>query len=288
MKARAQDRRLRAAYPLPRPLLLELFATANLAFLAADVALAHTANAFRDPTEWIPVAASLLGTVALAVGLLAFRPIHTGAGRWIGLAVGSSAVAVGVAGMLLHLQSAFFQELTLRSLVYSAPFVAPLAYAALGLILLLNRMVPAESAEWGLWLLFLTLGGLVGNFALSLADHAQNGFFNPLEWVPVVVAAIGVAFFTVAMARPPGRPFLLALIGVLLLQATTGLVGFGLHLRHLFDPTVAGLGDRVLYGAPPFAPLLFADLALLGGLAVWDLHHKGSFGAEPAAERAAD
>jgi hypothetical protein len=28
----------------------------------------------------------------------------------------------------------------------------------------------------------------------------------------------------------------------------------------------APLADRILYGAPPFAPLLFADLALLGAL----------------------
>ena len=287
MKTHAEDRRLRAAYPLPRPLLLEVFATTNLAFLAADVSLAHTANAFRDPTEWIPVAASAVCTVTLAVGLLAFRPIHSGAGRWIGLAIGSVAVAVGVAGMLLHLESQFFQTLTLRGLVYSAPFAAPLAYTGLGLIVLLNRMVPAESVEWGLWLVLLTLGGLAGNFALSLADHAQNGFFNPLEWIPVAVSAIGVGFFAVTMARPRGRPFLVALSAVLLLQATTGLLGFGLHLRHLFDPTLTGLRDRILYGAPPFAPLLFTDLALLGALAVWDLHHKGELGTATKVEEQA-
>lgn len=284
MSARADDRRLRAAYPLARPLLLELFATANLAFLAADVSLAHTANFFRDPTEWIPVVASAACTLALAIGIFAFRPIHTGVGRWIGLAVGGVAVAVGVAGMLLHLESQFFQTLTLRGLVYSAPFAAPLAYAGLGLLVLLNRMVAADTIEWGLWLLFLTLGGFTGNLALSLADHAQNGFFNPLEWMPVVVSAVGVGFFTVAMARPRGRPFLVALIVVLALQATTGVLGFLLHSRHLFQGGGVPLRDRVLYGAPPFAPLLFADLALIGALGVWDLHHKGVFGRSPVAE----
>ncbi len=284
MSARADDPRLRAAYPLARPLLLELFATTNLAFLAADVSLAHTANLFRAPTEWIPVVASAACTLALAVGLLAFRPIHTGTGRWIGIAVGTVGIAVGVAGMLLHLESQFFQTLTLRGLVYSAPFAAPLAYAGLGLLVLLNRMVPAETIEWGLWLVFLTLGGFVGNLALSLADHAQNGFFDPLEWIAVVAGAVGVGFLTVAMARPRGRPFLVALIAVLALEATTGILGFGLHSRHLFQGGLVPLGDRVLYGAPPFAPLLFTDLALLGALGVWDLHHKGVFGGRPTVE----
>jgi len=63
----------------------------------------------------------------------------------------------------------------------SAPFAAPLAYAGLGLLVLLNRMVPAESPEWGWWIVFLALGGFAGNLALSLTDHAQNGFFNALE-----------------------------------------------------------------------------------------------------------
>ncbi len=284
MWAHVEDARLRAAYPRARPLLLELFAAANLAFLAVDVSLAHTANFFRDPAEWIPVVASALCTLALAAGLLAFRPLSTGAGRWIGLVVGSIGVAVGVAGMLLHLESQFFQTLTLRGLVYSAPFAAPLAYAGLGLLVLLNRMVPAETVEWGLWLLFLALGGFVGNLALSLADHAQNGFYNPLEWIPVIVSAMGVGFFAVAMARPRGRPFLVALVAVLLLEATTGLLGFLLHARHLFQGGLVPLRDRVLYGAPPFAPLLFTDLALLGALGVWDLHHKGVFGGTVGAE----
>ncbi len=282
----ADDRRLLAAYPLPRPLLLEIFAAMNLAFLAVDVSLAHTANFFRDPLEWIPVLASAACTVALAVGLFASRPFHSGAGRWIGLVVGCLAVAVGVAGVVLHLESQFFQALTLRALVYSAPFAAPLAYAGLGLLVLLNRMVSAESAEWGWWILFLALGGFVGNLALSLTDHAQNGFFNPLEWVPVIVSAVAVAFFGVAMAAPRGRPLLVALVIVLLLQATTGVLGFALHLLHLFRAGIA-LRDRVLYGAPPFAPLLFADLALLGALGIWDLHHKGVFGGGVSNEREA-
>jgi hypothetical protein len=52
-------------------------------------------------------------------------------------------------------------------------------------------------------------------------------------------------------------------------QVGVGLVGSYLHLAaDLSSPTVA-LWDRVLYGAPPFAPLLFADLAILAVLGLW-------------------
>ena len=68
---------------------------------------------------------------------------------WVlGLVVGAAAIAVGLAGLLFHLQSGFFQQETLRSLVYAAPFAAPLSYAGLGLLAILNRTVPSRSADW--------------------------------------------------------------------------------------------------------------------------------------------
>ncbi len=266
---------MRLALRPSRKLLIELFATANLGFLVLDVALAHSANAFRLWSEWIPVAGAGACALALAVGLLRGAEFDRGPGRWIGLGAGGAAVAIGIVGLVLHLDSQFFQTLTLGGLVYSAPFAAPLAFGGLGLLVLLNRMVPADTVEWGRWVCLLALGGFAGNFTLSLADHAQNGFFNPLEWLPVFVAAVAVGFFAVAMVAPRGRPLAVSLWVVLLLQATTGVLGFLLHLRHLADPTLTSLRERLLYGAPPFAPLLFTDLALLGALAVWDLQAKG-------------
>jgi hypothetical protein len=84
--------------------------------------------------------------------------------------VGWTSLGVGIAGMLFHLQSHFFDEQTIHNLVYTTPFVAPLAYAGLGLLLILDRMVDSDSIEWAQWIVFLALGGFVGNFILSLAD----------------------------------------------------------------------------------------------------------------------
>jgi hypothetical protein len=87
------------------------------------------------------------------------------------------------------LQSSFFYERTLRSLTYSAPFAASLACTGLGFLLIMNRMVEPETFEWAQWVLLLALGGFVGNFVFSLSDHVENGFFYPMEWVPVVASA---------------------------------------------------------------------------------------------------
>ena len=49
--------------------------------------------------------------------------------RHAGLVVGYASIAVGLAGVAYHLNSQFFSQWTIRSLVYTAPFAAPVAYA---------------------------------------------------------------------------------------------------------------------------------------------------------------
>lgn len=259
----------------PRPVLVELFAIANLAFLTLDVFLAHSVNAFHYPIERIPVGFGVAGAAVLLAGLGADAfDLHRARARWAGYVVGWAAIAVGVAGLFLHLESSFFEQQTLRSLVYTAPFAAPLAFAGLGLLVLANRHVPRASLEWGQWVLLLAWGGFVGNFALSLADHAQNGFFDPREWIPVVAAALAVGFLLVALLRPADRPLRAACFVVLAVQGLVALAGFGFHLVADLRPHGAGLVEGILYGAPPFAPLLFADLAALAAIALWDLGAK--------------
>src|SRR5262249_10066333 len=143
--------------------------------------------------------------------------------------VGWTAILVGLTGVIFHLNSSFFYEHTLKSLTYSAPFAAPLAYAGLGFLLVLNRMVDTSSHEWAQWVMFLTLGGYAGNFVLSLTDHAANGFFNPLEWVPVGTSALAVGFLLTPLLVPVSREFLRLCGFVLLLKAAVGVWGFVLH-----------------------------------------------------------
>jgi hypothetical protein len=242
-----------------------VFAAANIAFLGVDIGLAHLANDFARRVEWAPIAFSALATLLLVPGALGVR--HRVVPR-LDLVAGLGAIAVGVVGMVLHLQSGFFAVQTLHNLVYSAPFIAPISYVGVGLLVLLLRSKDAEGPTFGPWLLLLTLGGFVGNFALSVLDHAQNGFFRPTEWIPVASAALAIGFLGVALARPGAIPQRVS-VGVMALQIVVGLTGFVLHVAADLQRPAVSLLDRFVYGAPAFAPMLFADLALLALIGLW-------------------
>lgn len=127
----------------------------------------------------------------------------------------------------------------------------------------MNRMVDPESEEWVLWVVLLTLGGYIGNFVFSLANHAANGFFYPLEWVPVVASAIAVGALTVPLVMRVSRPFIDLIAAVLILEAAVGVWGFVLHAEgNLRGPSVHAF-QNFINGAPPMAPLLFPNLMVL-------------------------
>jgi hypothetical protein len=249
---------------------LEVFVLLNLGFLTFDIFLAHSVNGFRQRAEYIPLYFSAMAPVLLLAGIVSHRKK-----LWVwnaaGYLVGGAAIVIGLTGVILHLDSAFFYERTIRSLTYSAPFAAPLAYTGLGFLLVLNRLQEPTSEEWARWVLFLTLGGFIGNFVFSLTDHAGNGFFNRLEWVPVVASAIAVGFLVTPLLLRVSEKFLLLCAGLLLLEAGVGIWGFVLHAqRNLAGPSIHPF-DNFIYGSPPLAPLLFPNLVVLGLLAIWRL-----------------
>lgn len=249
---------------------IEAFAIANVGFLTFDIYLAHSVNEFRNHAEYIPLIFSATAPIFLIVGLL-LRYRKPTVWKYVGYVIGWVAVVVGLTGVILHLQSRFFDERTLRSLTYSAPFAAPLAYTGIGFLLIMNRMVDPETREWAEWVLFLTLGGFFGNFVFSLADHAGNGFFNPFEWVPVVASAFAVGFLALPLLTKISRPYIDLCATLLLLEAAVGLWGFVLHAEgNLQGPSVHAF-NNFIYGAPPMAPLLFPNLMVLGIIALWQL-----------------
>jgi len=251
-------------------ILLEVFILFNLGFLTFDIYLAHSTNSFRKSAEYIPFCFSACAPVILLIGLIVAEGRHS-LWKMLGHIVGWTAILVGLAGVLYHLNSSFFDERTLRSLTYSAPFAAPLAYTGLGFMLVLNRMADTNSLEWSQWVLFMALGGYAGNFVFSLMDHAGNGFFNPVEWVPVAASALAIGFLLTPLLVRVSRGFLSLCVVLLLLEAAIGIWGFALHASaNLRGPSVHAF-DNFVYGAPPFAPLLFPNLVALGLLALWRL-----------------
>lgn len=270
--AEASERwhRLRQFWWASPEILVELFAITNLGFLTFDIYLAHSVNQFRNPAEFIPLIFSASAPLLLILAL-SVRHRWPAVWKYAGHLVGWAAVLVGLSGVIFHLQSHFFYERTLRSLTYSAPFAAPLAYTGLGFLLLLNRMVDAETLEWAQWVLLLVLGGFVGNFIFSLTDHAENGFFRSLEWVPVIASAFAVGFLVVPLVMRVLRRYIRLCAAVLLLEGGVGLWGFALHVgANLRGPSIHAF-DNFIYGAPPLAPLLFPNLMALGFIALWQL-----------------
>ncbi len=250
---------------------LEGFVLVNLAFLSLDIFLAHSVNQFRHPAEYAPLYFSLIAPGVLLVGLLSEWFGFRAAWRDLGYLVGWTAVILGLVGVILHLDSRFFEERTIKSLVYAAPFAAPLAYTGLGLLLIMNRMVAVDSPEWPRWVLLLALGGFFGNFLFSLTDHAQNAFFSWTEWIPVVSSALAVGFLAAPFFTPIGWPFLKLCAWVLLLQAAVGLLGFYYHTAANLRGPAASWQDNLIHGTPAMAPLLFPNLVLLAGIGLWVL-----------------
>ena len=244
---------------------LEAFVLFNFLCLTGDIAIAHSENHFRARAEYLPLWFSLAAAILLSGGLVArLRRNWQTAWTDVGYLVGWASVAVGAAGVVYHLDSQFFLERTLKSLTYAAPFAAPLAYVGIGCLLLMNRMVPPRAKEWRQWVLFFALGGFAGNFLLSLSDHAINGFFHWTEWIPVVSSAFAVSFLLALLLLDTGRSFVRLCAGILSLQMIVGALGFLLHAWADWHGPAGSFFENVVSGAPPFAPLLLPNLAILG------------------------
>jgi hypothetical protein len=254
---------------------IDAFVTVNLAFMVLDIFLAHSSNQFSEPAEYFPLWFSICAPPILSVAL-SFRIGMDKRHIWndLGHLVGWISVLVGLASVIFHLHSQFFYERTLKSLTYAAPFAAPLAYTGLGLLLIMNRMVPSRSVDWALWLIALSAGGFVGNFVLCLIDHAVNGFYRPEEWLPVISSAFAFAFLVVPFVVPVTRGYLWLCVIVVVIQMAVGIAGFFFHVGASL--TIADLHrplgivfNKIINGAPPMAPLLFPNLSLLALYALW-------------------
>ena len=248
------------------PFIVESFVVANLSFLALDIFIAHSANAFSHTAQWIPFYFSIGAPFLLVLGLWLNWRGSQHHYRVIGLFVGACSTVVGIAGLLWHLHDSFFEYQTIQSLVYTAPFIAPLAYTGLGCLLIMNRMVKQEDVEWSQWLIFFGLAGFLGNFVLALCDHAQNGFFLLTEWIPVVSSAVAVGFLGTALVGRRSRRFCELCMAIMVGQGFVGVLGFYFHGVSVTRGLSASFFENLVYTAPVFAPLLFANLALLSGL----------------------
>ena len=85
----------------------------------------------------------------------------------------------------------------------------------------------------------------------------------------MVASAWAVSSLCAVLVVYDNRPLVVLALAVMAAQVVVGLLGFYLHVAADLRAPAASLWERFLYGAPLFAPLLFADLALLAALALW-------------------
>ncbi len=266
-------------WQLNRDQLLYLFVSVNLAFLIFDVWISHSINAFRPVYEWIPILATPPGIVT-SFWLAVARPTRTA--LWGHAAAMFIGIGVGVIGMAFHLAAAVAPAgaVSWAWVVFSAPVLAPLSFAGVSLVGLVTAVredppgsgrlwftdqvrlqAPISKTQHLLWLLGL---GLLGAAGASFIDHAQYGY-TLYKWIPVVFGLFAT-FVTLgfAVAGRTGATDQVIYLWTMVGSMIVGVLGFGFHLSRDMADTGAITFQRMQAFAPIAAPMLFADLGLLG------------------------
>jgi len=267
-------------------------AAVNLLFLAVDIYLAHNLNGTIRSREWIPIIFGMVaGVLLLIAGLIAFRNRQLAA--IIASIVLICSIVVGLLGAYFHVVRAALpdaplgQKISLGLLVWAPPVVGPLIFSLVGLWGVSAAWIedPPDSGILRLWgdrrinlplsktraYLFMVSLGILATLISSVLDHGRAQFENPWLLPPIAVGVFGavVAFGLGVIEKPQRTDISTYLVGMVLL-VIIGLVGFFLHIR--FDLTAMNeiVPERFLRGAPFLAPMLFANMGLVGLITLLD------------------
>lgn len=283
---------------LSRDQVMLLLAAINEIFLGIDIYLAHDISGTIVPNEWIPIIfGPAAGVVLLVVGAIALRqrPLAT----LLATVVLSASIVVGLLGVYFHLRRAAIpdapegEQISVTLLAWGPPFLGPLMFCLIGLWgisaawvedppdsgrLRMPRLLP-KSGNWRLpmplsksraYFLMFSLGTMVTVISAVL-DHARTGFENDYLWIPVVTGLFAMfVSFGLGIVERPSRTDLWIYVIAMLLLMLTGLIGLILHVNDNLTSRGAFVLERFIRGAPFLAPLLFANMGLLGLAALLD------------------
>ena len=281
-------RRLRI--PLTRDQTMLVMAALNEFLLGLETYIAHLISGTIVPYEWIPIIfGPSAGVLLLLAGLMARRnrPLATVVATLVFL----SSIIVGFLGAYFHVMRAIIpaapigEAVSVPLLVWAPPILGPLTFSMVGLlgisaawieqppdsgtlVLLGGRKLRLPYSKTRAYFFIVGLGALATVIS-SVLDHARTEFNNPWLWVAtgIGVFASTVAIFMGAVNRP-NRLDYITYATAMLLMILAGVVGLILHLQ--IDLTAGGaiVPERFLRGAPPLAPLLFADIGAIGLIAL--------------------
>jgi len=278
--------------PLSRDDFVLLLVAVNQIFLGIDIYLAHLADQKIQPGEWIPIIfGPTAGALLLVAGVLALW--RRRAAAILATVVYLASAVVGLLGIYFHLIRAALPtgpityRLTTRLLVWGPPFLGPLMFVIIALfgISAVWREDPPDSGRLRLGkrlrvrlplrktdVLFLLVGAAAMVATVSAAfDHARTGWENAYLWIPTLVGAFtAVVCFALAAIRTPRWSDLVVYAVAMAAMVVTGLLGAWFHFQANITARGTIVAERFIRGAPIMAPLLYANVALFGIVALLD------------------
>jgi hypothetical protein len=109
----------------------------------------------------------------------------------------------------------------------------------------------------------------------SVLDHSRFNLDNGWVWLPIIVGLFGVAAcLSLGFIREPTRADLTIYAVSMILLIMVGAIGFVLHLNTSLVPCGIFVVERFVRGSPLLAPLLFANVGLLGLVVLFDPHQR--------------
>ncbi len=268
-----------------------LMAAFNEIMLGLDTFLAHVLNNTIQPREWIPIIfGPIAGIMLLVAGLLALR--NRKQATWLATAVFIASITVGILGAYFHLirgtlpSAPIGQRVTLNLLVWAPPFLAPFAFAGIGVLgisaaweesptgsgrlkLPFGRTVQMPYSKTRAYFFLVSLGTLVALVSSAL-DHSRHPWENPWLWLPLIsgVFATAVSAGMGAINRKLTPEDVAIYIAAMVLLIVVGLVGAYFHIQADLTSQSSIVPERFLRGAPFMSPLLYSNMGMVGLLAL--------------------
>jgi len=272
--------------PLSRDQLMLLMAAINQLFLSLDIYLAHGLNGQIGRNEWIPIIFGIIaGVILLAAGIIAFR--QRSLATILANIVFICSMVVGVMGMYFHLTRTSIPGTqlapleTIGILIFAPPVLGPSVFILIGILGISAAWIedPADSGRLRLLgrstvqmpysktrAYFFIVGiGILITVISSVLDHARINFENPWVWLPTMAGIFATAAaVSLGVIQKPSRTDLTTYTIAMILLILVGLIGFLLHLNSNLVAQGAIIVERFLRGSPTLAPMLFANMGLLG------------------------
>ena len=280
---------------LSRDQAMLLMAAFNLIMLGLDTYLAHVLNNTILWREWIPILfGPIAGAILLLAGLIARR--QRALANWLATAVFIASIIVGILGTYFHLirgslpSAPIGQQFSIALMIWAPPLFAPFAFAGIGVLGISAawRETPVGSGRLELAgerrhlnmpysktraYMFLTSLGILMALVSSVLDHARH-WGNPWFWLPLAVGVFATAVAFGAGAIPGkytiGRTDVAIYFTAMVLMTIVGVMGLYFHVRADLTASSIIVPERFLRGAPFMSPLLYANMGIIGILALLD------------------